>query len=221
MVNTVVDPKITIAKRAAMEIRNEAVVNLGIGIPTMVANFLDKDKKIYLHTENGLLGVGPSPSNEEIDPEIINAGKQPVTITKGASYFSSSQSFAMIRGGHVDTVILGALQISEKGDIANWAAPGKSVLGVGGAMDLVVGAKEVIVTTQHCTKDGSPKILEECTYPITAKNVVSKLITEYAVFRFNNKEMILEELKEEWTVEDLKKITPAKFTVSPNLKNYS
>ena len=186
-----------IANRAAKEMKEGTIVNLGIGIPTMVADFIPEDKEIFLHTENGLLGVGPTPAKGTEDPEIINAGKLPVTAKIGASYFSSSESFSMIRGGHIDTVILGALQVSEKGDLANWAIPGKDILGVGGAMDLVVGAKKVIITTQHCSKDGEPKIVSECSFPLTAKNVVSTLITEYAVFRFIDNEMILEEILED------------------------
>ena len=215
-----ISSKAKIAKRAAEEIKNGSIVNLGIGIPTLVADYLDTDKEVYLHTENGLLGVGPSPSEKQLDLEIINAGKLPVTAQLGASYFSSSESFAMIRGGHVNTVILGALQISETGDLANWAVPGKDILGVGGAMDLVAGAKEVIITTQHCSKDGEPKIVSECTYPVTAKNIVSTLISEYAVFRFVENKMVLEELADGWTVEKLKEITPAKFIVSPTLSIY-
>lgn len=206
-----------IAQRAAKEIRSETIVNLGIGIPTLVADYISSEKEVFLHTENGLLGVGPSPSEGEVDPEIINAGKLPVTAQKGASYFSSSDSFAMIRGGHVDTVILGALQISESGDLANWAVPGKNILGVGGAMDLVAGAKEVIITTQHCSREGEPKIVKSCTYPLTAKNIVSTIISEYAVFRFINNKMVLMELAEGWTVDQLKKITPAEFAVSKSL----
>jgi 3-oxoacid CoA-transferase B subunit len=209
-----------IAKRAAQEIREETIVNLGIGIPTLVADFLPKEKEVFLHTENGLLGVGPSPLKGEEDREIINAGKLPVTAQIGASYFSSSESFGMIRGGHVDTVVLGALQVSEKGDLANWAVPGKDILGVGGAMDLVVGAKEVIITTQHCSNDGKPKIVSQCDFPLTAQHVVSTLISEYAVFRFTETEMVLEEIAEGWTVERLKEITPAHFSISPNLKKY-
>jgi 3-oxoacid CoA-transferase B subunit len=209
-----------IAQRAAKEIKNGTIVNLGIGIPTLVADFISNEKEVFLHTENGLLGVGPTPLEGKVDPEIINAGKLPVTAQRGASYFSSSESFAMIRGGHVDTVILGALQVSETGDLANWAVPGKNILGVGGAMDLVAGAKEVVITTQHCSKDGQPKIVKSCDFPITAKNVVSTLITEFAVFRFMDGEMILEELTEELTVEDLIKITPAQFSVSPSLIVY-
>ncbi len=215
-----ISSKAKIAKRAAEEIKNGSIVNLGIGIPTLVADYLDTSKEVYLHTENGLLGVGPSPSEKQLDLEIINAGKLPVTAQLGASYFSSSESFAMIRGGHVNTVILGALQISETGDLANWAVPGKDILGVGGAMDLVAGAKEVIITTQHCSKDGEPKIVSECTYPVTAKNIVSTLISEYAVFRFVENKMVLEELADGWTVEKLKEITPAKFIVSPTLSIY-
>jgi 3-oxoacid CoA-transferase B subunit len=209
-----------IAQRTAKEIRNETIVNLGIGIPTLVADFISLEKEVFLHTENGLLGVGPSPSEGEVDPEIINAGKLPVTAQKGSSYFSSSDSFAMIRGGHVDTVILGALQISESGDLANWAVPGKNILGVGGAMDLVAGAKEVIITTQHCSKEGEPKIVKSCTYPITAKNIVSTIISEFAVFRFIDNKMVLVELAEGWTVDQLKKITPAEFSVSKSLRLY-
>lgn len=206
-----------IAQRAAKEIRSETIVNLGIGIPTLVADYISREKEVFLHTENGLLGVGPSPSEGEVDSEIINAGKLPVTAEKGASYFSSSDSFAMIRGGHVDTVILGALQISESGDLANWAVPGKNILGVGGAMDLVAGAKEVIITTQHCSREGEPKIVKSCTYPLTAKNIVSTIISEYAVFRFIDNKMVLMELAEGWTVDQLKKITPAEFAVSKSL----
>lgn len=209
-----------IAARAAKEIQDGDIVNLGIGIPTLVADFLPNDKEVFLHTENGLLGVGPTPFEGEADPEIINAGKLPVTARIGASYFSSSESFAMIRGGHVDIAILGALQVSENGDIANWAIPGKDILGVGGAMDLVAGAKKVIVTTQHCSKNGEPKILRSCEYPITAKGAMSLLITEHAVFRFIDGKMVLEELGQGMTLEKLKEITPAKYMVSPSLAKY-
>lgn len=209
-----------IAARAAKEINDGAIVNLGIGIPTLVADFLPDDREVFLHTENGLLGVGPAPLPGEEDPEIINAGKLPVTVKEGASYFSSSDSFAMIRGGHVDIAILGALQVAENGDIANWAVPGKDILGVGGAMDLVAGAKEVIVTTLHCSKKGEPKIVKACDYPLTAKNVVKTIITEHAVFRFINGQLVLEELTDGLTVEQLKEITPAEYSVSPSLSKY-
>lgn len=202
-----------IARRAAKELKHGAIVNLGIGIPTMVADYVPDDIEVFLHSENGMLGVGPFPQPDEVDPDIINAGKVPVTEKKGASYFRSSESFAMIRGRHVDQVFLGALQVSETGDIANWAVPGKDVLGVGGAMDLVIGAKEVIVVTQHLTKNGEPKLVPTCTYPLTGVSVVNTVITEYAVFRFRDQEMVLEELAEGWTVESIKTITPARFTV--------
>lgn len=209
-----------IAARAAKEIKNGAIVNLGIGIPTLVAEYLPEDKEVFLHTENGLLGVGPAPLPNEVDPEIINAGKLPVTAKTGSSYFSSSDSFAMIRGGHVDIAILGALQVAENGDIANWAVPGKDILGVGGAMDLVAGSKEVIVTTIHCSKNGEPKIVKTCDYPITAKNVVKTIITEFAVFRIIDGKMVLEELAEGMTEAQLKDITPAEYSVSPSLSKY-
>lgn len=209
-----------IAIRAAKEIKNGDIVNLGIGIPTLVADYLPTDGEIFLHTENGLLGVGPTPSENEVDPEIINAGKLPVTAKVGASYFSSSESFGMIRGGHVDIAILGALQIAQNGDIANWAIPGKDILGVGGAMDLVAGAKKVIITTQHCAKNGDAKILKSCEYPITAKGVASLLITEHAVFSFIDGKMVLEELDEDMSLEKLKDITPAEYIISPTLTSY-
>lgn len=212
--------KLKIAARAAKEIKDGAIVNLGIGIPTLVAEFLPEDKEVFLHTENGLLGVGPAPLSNEVDSEIINAGKLPVTAKTGSSYFSSSDSFAMIRGGHVDIAILGALQVAENGDIANWAVPGKDILGVGGAMDLVAGSKEVIVTTIHCSKNGEPKIVKTCDYPITAKNVVKTIITEYAVFRIIDGKMVLEELAEGMTEAQLKDITPAEYSVSPSLSKY-
>ena len=218
--NRTLTAKEKIAQRAAKEIKDGTIVNLGIGIPTLVADFISNEKVVFLHTENGLLGVGPTPLEGKVDPEIINAGKLPVTVQQGASYFSSSESFAMIRGGHVDTVILGALQVSETGDLANWAVPGKNILGVGGAMDLVAGVNEVVITTQHCSNDGQPKIVTSCDFPITAKNVVSTLITEFAVFRFIDGKMVLEELAEGWTVEELIKITPAQFSVSPSLRGY-
>ncbi|TDL75402.1 CoA transferase subunit B [Rhodococcus qingshengii] len=214
------DPKQMIARRVAKELKNGAIVNLGIGIPTMVAEFIPNNIQVFLHSENGMLGVGRFPKEGELDPEIINAGKIPVTEKQGASYFSSSESFAIIRGGHVDTVILGALQVSETGDIANWAVPGKDVLGVGGAMDLVVGAREVIVATQHITKDGKPKIVPSCTYPLTAQGVVDTIVTEYAVLRSINKELVLEEIADGWTIEELKEVTTANFRVSRNLKIY-
>jgi 3-oxoacid CoA-transferase B subunit len=188
------DVKRRIAERAARELRQGEVVNLGIGIPNLIPEFVDDAMDIYLHTENGLLGVGPRPGAAELDPDLIDAAKRPVTALPGASYFDSASSFAMIRGGHVDVAVLGALQVSPRGDIANWAVPGKDVLGVGGAMDLVVGAGRVIVTMTSRSSSGEPKIVEQCTYPLTAAGVVDVVVTELCVLRIRDGEMHLTEL---------------------------
>jgi 3-oxoacid CoA-transferase B subunit len=206
-----------IARKAAEFLKKDQVVNLGIGIPTLIADIVPKGI-VFMHTENGMLGVGPTPNPGDEDKQIVNAGKKHITETIGCSYFDSAQSFAMIRGGHIDTAVLGALQISEKGDIANWAAPGKAVLGVGGAMDLVVGAKQVIVTTTHLTREGKPKLLQKCDYPLTAEQEVNILITEFAVFHFNQEGMELFEISSDITLEELKEITPANYKVSEDLK---
>jgi 3-oxoacid CoA-transferase B subunit len=208
-----------IARKAAEFLKEGQVVNLGIGIPTLIADIINQGI-VFMHTENGMLGVGPSPNPGEEDKQIVNAGKKYITETIGCSYFDSAQSFAMIRGGHVDTAVLGALQISGNGDIANWAVPGKAVLGVGGAMDLVVGAKKVIVTTTHLTRDGKPKILPRCEYPLTAEQEVNILITEYAVFQFNERGMELCEISSDITLEELKEITPASYKISEYLKTW-
>lgn len=181
-----------IAKRAAKELKNDEIINLGIGIPTLVANYV-KDKQVYFHTENGMLGV-EDVEEENIDPNIVNAGKFAVGEGLGAAYFDSANSFSMIRGGHVDVAILGVLQVDEIGQIANWAVPGKNIIGVGGAMDLLVGAKRVIVTMTHTTKKGESKILEKCTYPITSTRSVDIIITELAVFAIRQKQLYLVEL---------------------------
>ena len=207
------DPKSVIAARAAREVRAGEVVNLGIGIPNLIPGFLGPDTDIFLHTENGLLGVGPRPTDDDVDPDLVDAAKRPITALPGASYFDSASSFAMIRGGHVDVAILGALQVSERGDIANWAIPGKDVLGVGGAMDLVVGAKRVIVTMTSTTPTGGSKLVRECTFPLTAREAVDVLVTEQAVIRFRDGSPVLTELLEGATIEDVDRVTEARYTV--------
>ncbi|MFC5605077.1 3-oxoacid CoA-transferase subunit B [Sporosarcina koreensis] len=196
-----------IARRAANELKGPSVVNLGIGIPTLVAKYIDDDL-IHFHTENGLLGVTDV---EEEDPNLVNAGKLPVGERVGASFFSSAESFGMIRGGHVDVAILGALQVDETGRIANWAIPGRSIIGVGGAMDLLVGAKKVIVTTSHLTKDGKSKLMKACTFPITSTRSVDMVITELAVFSVVNEQLILTELMPGVTIEQVRESTEAYF----------
>jgi 3-oxoacid CoA-transferase B subunit len=201
-----------IAARAVAHVPPGSIVNLGIGIPTFVADHLPPDA-VALQTENGLLGVGPTPGPGEADPDLVHAGKQPVTARPGASYFASSASFGMIRGGHVDVAVLGALQIDAAGRIANWSVPGKPVLGVGGAMDLLVGARTVIVTTTHTAKDGSPKIVEEATYPLTALRPVDVVVTEAATFRVKDGGLVLVEVAEDVTLGWVRDNTSAPFTV--------
>ena len=196
-----------IAKRAACELKGPSVVNLGIGIPTLVAKYID-DELIHLHTENGLLGVTDV---MEEDPNLVNAGKLPVGERVGASFFSSAESFGMIRGGHVDVAILGALQIDETGRIANWAIPGKNIIGVGGAMDLLVGAKKVIVTTSHLTKDSKSKLMKTCTFPLTSTRSVDMIITDLAVFTVINEQLVLTELMPGATLEQVRESTEAHF----------
>ncbi|WP_269050917.1 3-oxoacid CoA-transferase subunit B [Sporosarcina sp. G11-34] len=204
-----------IAKRAAKELTPYSIINLGIGIPTLVANYIDDEFHI-LHTENGMLGV-TSVEEENIDPLVVNAGKMPVKEALGASYFSSADSFAMIRGGHIDVAVLGALQIDSMGRIANWAIPGKDIIGVGGAMDLLEGAKEIIITTSHVSADGSPKIVDECTFPITSQRVADTIITELAVFKWKEGQYELVELMGNATLEEVKSKTTAKYSINEQL----
>ncbi|SES27217.1 3-oxoacid CoA-transferase subunit B [Salipaludibacillus aurantiacus] len=204
-----------IAKKAAEQLVPHSIINLGIGIPTLVANYLDKDA-YYLHTENGLLGV-TSVAEEDVDPLLVNAGKLPVGEATGASYFHSADSFSMIRGGHIDVAILGALQVDSKGMVANWAIPGKDIIGVGGAMDLLVGAKKIIITTNHVAKDGTPKFVEECTYPVTSTRQADILITELAVFQWKNGRYELTELMGDTNLKDVEENTTAFYKVSEQL----
>jgi 3-oxoacid CoA-transferase B subunit len=206
--------KARIAARAAEELRPGEVVNLGIGIPNLIPGFLDADSGVVLHTENGLLGVGPRPAGDELDPDLIDAAKRPITALPGAAYFDSAASFAMIRGGHIDVAVLGALEVSGTGDIANWAVPGKDVLGVGGAMDLVVGAKRVIVTMTATSSRGEPKVVADCSYPLTAAGAVDVIVTELSVFRLVDGELHLTELLGDATLDDVEEVTEAPFVVS-------
>lgn len=211
-----VDTKHMIAKRAAEELTPSSVVNLGIGIPTLVADYADLDT-VYMHTENGMLGVREVGSEEEIDPDLVNAGKLPIGEQIGASYFDSEESFAMIRGGHIDIAILGALQVDEQCRIANWAIPGKNILGVGGAMDLLSGVKKVIITTNHTDKYGNSKVVKECNFPLSATRKFDILITDLAVFKNHNGRLVLTELMPGVTIDEVKAKTEASFKISDQL----
>lgn len=205
------------AKRAVQELQDGFYVNLGIGIPTLVANYIPDDIKVTLQSENGMLGMGPFPTESEVDPDLINAGKQTITELPQSSYFDSATSFAMIRGGHIDLSILGAMEVSEKGDIANWMIPGKMVKGMGGAMDLVAGVKRVVVIMDYISKNEDSKFVPECSLPLTGKAVVDLLITTHGVFENSPNGFVLTELADGITLDEIQRLTKAKYTVSPYL----
>lgn len=206
-----------IAKRVGLELNDGDLVNLGIGLPTLVANFVPEGKEIVLQSENGFIGVGPAPSEDNIDPFIANAGGQPVTIIPGAAFFDSSTSFGIIRGGHVDLTVLGALQVDEEGNIANYMIPGKMVPGMGGAMDLLTGAKKVIVAMEHSAK-GNPKIVKKCTLPLTAVHAVDLIITEMGVIEVTPDGLLLKEINPEYTLEEVRAATESELIIAENLK---